>query len=153
MRSQSQRPEHFGIITDCVAHEAFSDAGLWRDNACWAINLGTYCVGDKAPRLSCHDATSSPSLIAKRQITSVTECAVFRTIMSLTFSHISADGFEEEARLKAGRKRSRMREAVSCSQVCLSPVPSPVPVPVPVPLPLPLPPVDHDIVPWEENPM
>ncbi|KAI0476859.1 hypothetical protein F4859DRAFT_480457 [Xylaria cf. heliscus] len=35
---------------------------------------------------------------------------------SLTFSHISADGFEEEARLKAGRKRSRMREAVSCSQ-------------------------------------
>ncbi|KAI0455325.1 hypothetical protein F5B21DRAFT_193724 [Xylaria acuta] len=36
--------------------------------------------------------------------------------MSLTFSHISADGFEEEARLKAGRKRSRMREAVSCSQ-------------------------------------
>ncbi|KAI0024610.1 hypothetical protein F4780DRAFT_545122 [Xylariomycetidae sp. FL0641] len=36
--------------------------------------------------------------------------------MSLTFSHLSADGFEEEARLKAGRKRSRIREAVSCSQ-------------------------------------
>ncbi|RYC62653.1 hypothetical protein CHU98_g3564 [Xylaria longipes] len=55
-----------------------------------------------------------------RQITSAIECAVFGT-MSLTFSHISADGFEEEARLKGGRNWSRMREAVSYSQVCLGP--------------------------------
>ncbi|KAI1371582.1 hypothetical protein F4677DRAFT_304351 [Hypoxylon crocopeplum] len=36
--------------------------------------------------------------------------------MSLTFSHISADNFEHESQLKAGRKRPRKREAVSCFQ-------------------------------------
>lgn len=38
------------------------------------------------------------------------------TMAALTFSHLSSDTFEQESQKKSGRKRPRIREAVSCWQ-------------------------------------